>query len=208
MSRRGLAWLLVIYGVLGMALVVGGAVIGLDLAGRIERTAAVASGTLSAAASATRAAADSFASVDASLSDAQASADGGAALARDASGTLDALALAMNVSILGSRPLQPLAGEFATSADQAEQLAATLDSVSGSMSDTRIDVAAIGVELDILGDQLEELQGSSGVADDAPPLRLFVGLLLAWLAIPAVGAFLFGLVLMRPVRTVVVERHE
>lgn len=198
MTRRRIGWLLIVYGILGVALLVAGAVTGIDAAARIERTATVAGGTLDAAARATRAAADSFTSVDGSLADAQTSADGAADLARDASATLDALSVAMSITIFGSQPLAPLAGEFATSADQAEQLAATLESVSGSMSDTRTDVAQIGVELDLLADQLESLTAETGMTAEPPPLRLFIGLLLAWLAVPAVGAIVYGVSLVRP----------
>lgn len=196
--RRPLAWGLIIYGILGLALVVIGAVVGLDLAARIERTAALAGGSLEAATRATRAAADSFDSVDGSLTEAQTSADGAADLARDASGTLDALAAAMNLSILGSQPLAPLSDQFGTSADQADQLAETLESVSTSLGDTRTDVATIGVELDLLSRELEELSELSGTESGSPSIRLFVGLLLAWLAIPAIGALLYGAALLRP----------
>jgi hypothetical protein len=208
MHRRTAGWALIVYGIAGILLLLVGAVAGMDAAARIEHTAAVAGGTLSAAARATRAAADSFTSIDGSLADAQSSADTAADLSRDASTTLDSLSAAMGISIFGSQPLAPLAVEFSTSSDQAEQLAATLDSVSGSMSETRDDVAIIGVELDGLSDQLETLQGTTGTGDDAPPLRLFIGLLLVWLAIPAIGALVYGVVLLRPIRTVVVERPD
>jgi hypothetical protein len=168
----------------------------------------VAGGTLSAAARATRAAADSFTSIDGSLADAQSSADTAADLSRDASATLDSLAAAMGVSIFGSQPLAPLAVEFSTSADQADQLADTLDSVSASMSETRRDVGAIGVELDALSDQLETLEGSAGPGGGAPPLRLFIGLLLAWLAMPAIAAIVVGVTLLRPRPVVVVASTD
>lgn len=197
MRRRTLGWILIAYGIGGFVLLLAGAVTGMDAAARIERTAVVAGGTLSAAARATRAAADSFTSIDGSLADAQSSADTAADLSRDASATLDSLAAAMGISIFGSQPLAPLAVEFSTSAGQADQLADTLDSVSGSMSETRSDVAIIGVELDALSDQLETLEGTTGPGGSAPPLRLFIGLLLAWLAVPAIGAIVYGAVLLR-----------
>ena len=196
MPRRTVGWALLGYGLAGVVLLIVGAIAGMDAAARIERTAVVAGGTLSAAARATRTAADSFTSIDGSLADAQASADTAADLSRDASATLDSLAGAMGISIFGSQPLAPLAVEFSTSADQAEQLASTLDSVSGSMSETRSDVSIIGVELDGLSDQLQTLEGTAGPAG-APPLRLFIGLLLVWLALPAIGAMVYGAVLLR-----------
>ena len=193
---RWLAWGLIVYGVLGIALVVSGASIGLGLAGRIEQLASAAEETLTAAADSTRAAADSFASVDSSLERADASARQAAGLSRDASATLGSLADAMTISILGAQPLLPLAADFTTSADQASALADTLDGVADSMTATQDDVAVIGEELDDLSRQIDELRGAASTGD-APQLRLFVVLLLAWITVPAVGALLLGAWLFR-----------
>jgi hypothetical protein len=197
-----MAWALIVYGVMGLLLVVGGAVIGLDAAARVERLTLTAGGTLEAAARSTRAAAESFTSIDSSLSEAGASADAAAVLAREAGATLDSLAVAMQLSVFGAQPLISLADEFATSADQAVGLADQLDSVGGSLGETRTDVSVIGVELEILSHELEALQGSGTGGGRSPPLRLVIGLLLAWLAMPAVGAIVFGLALLRGLRTV------
>ena len=197
---RPVAWGLIAYGVLGLLLVIGGAVIGLDVSGRIERLASSADGTLTAAARSTRAAADSFASIDGSLSEAQASADGAAILAREAGATLDSLAVAMQLSFFGAQPLLPLAPEFTASADQAEQLGGRLHAVGSSLGDTRTDVAIIGVELESLSSEIESLQDAGGEDGGSPPLRLFVALLLAGIAIPAVATLLFGMALLRPTR--------
>lgn len=195
-GRRTLGWMLVAYGAVGVALVVLTAWIGLDVAARVERLATDADATLVAAAGATDAAAESFANIDASLSEAEASSLTAAALARDASATLDALASAMGLSVFGAQPLLPLAAEFTTSAEQATALAGTLDAVAGSLSDTRTDVSLIGPQLELLSDQL------AGLADDpetssAPPLRLAVALLLAWLFLPAVGSIVAGVLILR-----------
>lgn len=209
--RRLLGWGLILYGIVGLALIAAGAIAGLDVAARIERLAADADGTLAAAASATEAAADSFANVNASLSDAQESATTAAALSRDASRTLRSLALAMELSLFGAQPLLPLADEFFVSAEQASALADTLGSVGASLGDTRIDVTRVGAELDQLSAQLSTLRSSSeSDAGAPPPLRLFIGLLLAWLAIPAVGGILAGIVLLRipPAPVAVNERIE
>ena len=194
--RRGLAWGLIVYGVLGIALVASGASIGLGLAERIEELATAAEGTLSAAAESTRAAADSFTSVDGSLEQANASATQAAALSREASATLGSLANAMSISILGAQPLLPLADDFNTSADQAEALAGTLDGVATSLGDTQTDVAVIGGELEELSRQIEALQNAAAPGE-APQLRLFVVLLLAWITVPAAGALILGLSLLR-----------
>lgn len=196
-SRRAAGWLLVIYGLLGLVLVVSGALVGLDAADRFERLATDANAAITSAAAATDAAADSFSNVDASLAESRTSADAAAALAREASGTLDALADAMSLSFLGAQPLLPLAGEFATSAEQATELAETLDAVGGSLGDTRADVAQIAPQLERLSDELAALGGGSERGAGTPPLRVFVIVLLAWLLMQAVGSVLGGLTLMR-----------
>jgi hypothetical protein len=203
MRRRALAWALVLYGAAGLVLAVTGAAIGLDVATRVERLADDADGTLAAAARATRTAADSFENVDASLSDAQESAIAAAALSGDASGTLRSLGLAMELSLLGSQPLLPLAEEFATSADQADALADTLASVGGSLGDTRTDLTVVATELGSLADRLERLRGAGGDEAAPPPLRLFVMLLLVWMMLPAIAALVAGLALLRRPREVV-----
>ena len=100
--RRWFAWGLIVYGILGIALVASGATIGLGLAGRIEELATAADDTLTAAADSTQAASDSFTSIDSSLEQADASARQAADLSREASATLRALADAMSLSILGA----------------------------------------------------------------------------------------------------------
>jgi hypothetical protein len=196
-QRRGwFAWGLIVYGVLGIALVASGATIGLGLAGRIEELSNAAEGTLSAAAESTRAAADSFASIDTSLEEADASARQAADLSREASATLGALADAMSVSILGAQPLLTLADDFSTSADQAAALAGTLDGVAESLGDTRTDVGVIGGELEGLSTQIGELRAATS-SGETPQLRLFVVLLLAWITVPALGALLLGASLLR-----------
>ena len=200
MGRRLLGWSLVLYGLLGLAIVLGGAVVGLDVAARVERLASAAGGTLDAAARSTEAAGDAFTNVDASLADSQESAEGAADLALEASGTLDSLARAMELSVFGAQPLLPLASEFAASADQAASLAETLDRVAASLDETRGDVSGIGVQLDRLATQLAVLQESSGAGGTAPPVRPLVILLLAWLLVPAVGGVIGGLAVLRLAR--------
>lgn len=197
MRGRAMAWGLIVYGVLGLLLVVGGALIGLQAAGRVERLVTAADGALIAASRSTRAAAESFSSVDGSLATAQDSVDQAATLADEASGTLSSLAASMRLSIFGTQPLLPLASEFETSADQAAELGQTLGSMGGSLDVTREDAAAIGVELESLSSELDILRAADPQAGASPPLSAFVALLLAWLAVPAVGALLFGLALLR-----------
>lgn len=196
-SRQAAGWALIAYALLGFVLVASGALVGLDAANRFERLAGDADTALTSAADATDAAAESFANIDTSLGDARTSADAAATLAREASGTLTALATAMSLSILGAQPLLPLAAEFTTSAEQATELAETLARVGASLGDTRADVARIGPQLGRLSDQLDNLGSGAGRGAGTPPLRLFVLVLLAWLLMQAVGSLFGGLALIR-----------
>ena len=196
-TRRTVGRLLVAYGVIGFALVLVGALIGFDLAGRVEGLSGTATATLTAASRATDATADAFVDVDASLEEARASSESAAMLAREASGTLRSLAAAMDLSIFGAQPLAPLAGEFEASADQAAELADTLDRVGSSLGDTRADVARIGPELTALSEELTALGDQPESVSAAVPLRLFVVLLLVWLVMQAGGSLFAGVVLLR-----------
>lgn len=205
MAGRALGWALLAYGITGFALVVVGAIGGLEMAGRVEDLAVQADTTLAAAERATRATADSFTGVDDSLAEGEASTDAAAVLAHDASLTLDSLANAMSLSILGTRPLEPLAADFAASADQASALADALEGVGDSLADTREDMTLIGSELDQLAVELGALRGASSTDGAAPPIRLFVMMVLAWLALQAVGALIGGMALLRRSRQVVAQ---
>jgi hypothetical protein len=198
MGRFTLAWGLVAYGVLGLVLSIVGFTFGLDAADRLERLTAASDATLEAAARSTAAAAESFDSIDASLVNAEDSVAQAATLSADAGATLDALSAAMDLSIFGAQPLQPLADEFADAADQAEALAATLGTTAGSLADVRIDAEAIGAELETLAGELEALRQS--VPADPVPVRGLVALLLAYLTLPAVAALVAGSLMLRAQR--------
>lgn len=205
MARRALGWASMAYGIAGIALVVVGAIGGLEMADRVENLALRADSTLAAAQRATQATADSFTGVDESLGEGEASADAAAVLAREASATLRSLSLAMTISILGTQPLQPLAADFADSADQAAALAETLDTMGESLSDTRADMISIGARLDQLAVELDALRDASSTEGTAPPVRLFVTIVLVWLGLQAVGAIIGGLALLRRPREIVIE---
>jgi len=196
-SRRGLGWALIAYGVLGVALVLGGAPAGLSLAASVETLAVTADDTLRAAVASTEAAADAFVNVDASLAQAESSAQSAAELSRDASGTLTSLSAAMELSVFGVQPMLPLAGEFEASASQAFALGDELTGVADSMGGTRDDVAQIGSELSRLSVELAKLREAGGNGDAPPPIRTFVLLLLAWLMVPAIGGIVGGAALLR-----------
>jgi hypothetical protein len=195
-GRRWLGWGLIAYGVVGVAMIVAGTLIGLEMADRLERLATDADEAIVAAAEATRAAAGSFDGVDDSLAGAGDSTAAAASLARQSQQTLDNLADAMSVSILGAQPLLPLAADFAESAELAAELAETLDGVQATLGDTRSDVAAIGAELEALATELEDLGGTTRPESGSPPVRLFVGLLLVWLGVQVVAAIVGGIALL------------
>jgi hypothetical protein len=195
-GRRWLGWGLIAYGAVGVAMIVAGTLIGLEMADRVERLATDADEAIVAAAEATRAAAGSFDAVDDSLAGAAESTSAAASLARQSQQTLDNLADAMSVSILGAQPLLPLAADFADSAELAAELADTLGSVQSSLGDTRSDIAAIGAELEALATELEDLGGKARLEGGSPPVRLFVGLLLVWLGVQVVAAIVGGIVLL------------
>lgn len=196
-GRRWLGWGLIAYGLVGVAMIVAGSLIGLAAADRVERLVTDADVALTAASTATRAAADSFDGVDDSLTRANDSSAAAAALARRAQETLDNLAAAMEVSILGARPLLPLAADFADSAVLAGDLAGTLDGVQESLGSTQADIATIGAELDVLASELEDLGSATQLDEGAPPVRIFLGLLLVWLGVQVVAAFVGGIVVLR-----------
>ena len=175
-----------------------GVTFGLDAAGQMERLATATDQTLEAAARSTAAAAASFDSIDDSLVSAEDSVAQAAALAADAGATLDSLSAAMNLSVFGAQPLRPLADEFAVAADQAGELATTLATTGGSVSDVQADAAAIGVELEGLADELEALRGT--VPQDPVPIRGLVALLIAYLTLPAVAALIAGSLMLRAQR--------
>ena len=198
MGRSTLAWGLVAYGAVGMLLSIVGFTFGLDAAGRMERLAAASDATLEAAAGSTAAAARSFGSIDASLVNSAASISQAATLATEAGATLDALSVAMNISVFGAQPLRPLADDFADAADQADELAATLTTTVGSVSDVRIDAEVIGVELEALATELDTLRDS--LPDEPVAIRGLVALLLAYLTLPAVAALVAGSLMLRALR--------
>src|SRR5262245_39204158 len=198
MGRSTLGWGLVAYGVLGIALSIVGFTFGLDAAGRLERLASASDATLEAAARSTAAAADAFDSIDASLVSAGASVSEASTLAADAAATLDSLSAAMNLSVFGAQPLQPLADEFADAAGQADRLAATLTVTVDSVADVRTDAAAIGAELDGLASELDALRRS--LPAEPVPVRGLVALLIAYLTLPAVAALIAGFLTLRAQR--------
>jgi hypothetical protein len=200
---RMLGWLLVVYAAVGLMLLVAALAVGLPMVGRVQRIADSANGSIQAAALSAQAAGNALAGFDDSLAQAQRSAADAATLSRDAAGTLDGLAAAMNVSILGTQPLVGLADEFAASADQMARLGDSLEGIGQAMVSSQGDVDQVAVELQALTDQLTELAGATEdeLAGANPPLSWLFGGFLAWQAVQVVAAGLAGLLLLRNAST-------
>ena len=197
MRTRRLAWALIAYGVAGSILMIVAAAIGLDAAGRAERLAGTANAALVSAAATADAAADAMTGANESLDRGAASASDAASLSRDSSVSLESLAAAMELSIFGAQPLVSLADDFTAAADQAASLADELDGVGDALTGTQADIALVGDRLRDLADDLDALTGSADTSGGLPQLRLIVGLLAVWLALPAVAALVGGIWLLR-----------
>ena len=205
-----LGWLLAAYATLGVVFIIAAALIGGPLVARVERLSGDASGTLRAATTAADAAADAFGGFDASVGQAHDSARSAAELSRETSVTLDGLAQAMSISIFGTQPLQPLAGQFSASADQLRSLGDDLDGIGSALVTNRADIDEVGSRMRTLADELGALQG--GVANEASGAGLPLGWLfwgfLLWQLLPIVAAAVAAWRLLRPRRTVAVAVPE
>lgn len=202
---RMLGWLLVAYAGIGLVIVLVAAVVGGPLIARVDRLATSAAGTMTAATQATDAAADAFVGFDASLAEADAAVGDAADLSREASVTLDGLAVAMSLSILGQQPLLPLAGQFETSADQLRALGGNLDAVGGALVGNRDDIAELGIRMRALADRMADLEDridDEQAARGLPLGWLFYGFLL-WQLLPIAAAAIGGAWLLRHTRVVV-----
>lgn len=187
---RILAWLLAAYAVIGVVMVIAASVIGGPLVARVDRLATQAQDTMSAATDAARTAAEAVDGFDTSVGQAHASASDAAALSRETAGTLDALAVAMGLSVLGNQPLLPLADQFERSAEQMRQLGDNLDGMGQALTSNREDIRTVGAEMAVLADELAELEGRIGSERAAGPLPLswlFYGFLL-WQLLPIAAA--------------------
>jgi hypothetical protein len=191
---RTLAWLLLAYAAVGVILVALGLLVGGPLMARADRLASSASGSLDSAAAAAAAAADSIGGFDDSLSRARSSTDEAARLSADAARTMDSLADAMGVNLLGTQPLLPMADGFRTTAGQLRDLGGSLGGIGQALGTNQADLAAVGTQLDRLAQELGDLRGSIGQerAGASPPLSwLFYGFL-AWQLLPIAAAALGG----------------
>jgi hypothetical protein len=202
---RILAWLLAAYAAVGAVLVVAALLVGGPLVVRVDRLTTSAVQTMDAATDAANAAADAFDGFDTSVQEAHASAADAANLSRETASTIDALAAAMSLSVLGSQPLLPLADEFTRSASQMRELGDNMDGIGEALTTNREDIAAVGSRMRQLADRLVGLGGRIGEerATGVIPLTwLYYGFLL-WQLLPILAAAVASRWLFRHTREVV-----
>ncbi|HEX6656375.1 MAG TPA: hypothetical protein VF153_09200 [Candidatus Limnocylindria bacterium] len=191
---RTLGWLLVAYAGIGAIFLAVALVAGGPLMARADRLATSASGSLDSAAGAAEAAAGSLGGFDDSLGRARSSTEQAAGLTADAAHTMDSLAEAMSVNVLGAQPLLPLAGDFRTNAEQLRNLGDSLGGIGQALSTNQSDLALVGVQLHRLAQDLGALRG--GIRQEQsgtglPLSWLFYGFL-AWQLLPIAGAAVGG----------------
>jgi hypothetical protein len=180
---------LVIYGVVGLVLVVAAIVGGWSGIAQIDAavgSAAEASETLESVG-------DAFAGFDASLETAGKSAEDAAAASRNASSTATRLADAMGLNIFGAQPLLPLANDFRRQATDLRVVADDLDALGGSLAKDRAEVKRIHDHVRVLS---AKIRGFGNPAGGTGIAVLLVALLL-WLGAQAVAALAVGIWLLR-----------
>lgn len=194
------------YALVGILLIVVTLLVGGGALARVERLSGSLDSTLSAAAATARSSATALDNLrDGVGRSSTATADAGQ-LVDQASLTSAQLAAAMNVRILGSQPLAPMAASFTDLSTQLDSLSDDLRSIGSSLDTSTADLDRLRTDVTALASRLEALAGPGGTAATVSggALRLAFVALLIWLAIPAVGALFVGLALLgfirRPIR--------
>jgi hypothetical protein len=182
---RSLGTLLIVQGALGIVLALLGLTVVAAPVAQAERVSERARAAASAAAAA-------FEGFDSSLDQARTSAASAGALAREASGTVDGLAAAMTLSVLGAQPLLPLQDQFRQSADQLRRLGDDLDQIGGALQVNRSEVAQVSDELRALSDELAPSESGAAIP---PSLVLYA--FLAWIALLSATSLVGGVLILR-----------
>lgn len=201
MRRSWLGVALVIYGVVGLALILGGAATVGRVAAQVEELAGSADGLLASSSRTLSSAATALDNVDEAMGRGRSSSESAATLARDASVTFASMAVAMEISIFGVQPLLPLGDDFRRSGAQAAQLAVELDGIAEALDGSRTDLAVVAGEMRVLVAEVNALRlGSPESGRSEPPLRPLMLVMAAWLAVPAIAALAAGIALLFPRR--------
>ena len=194
-TRRRLGIALVAYGGAGVLLLLAFALIANSA---IERLALVdpAAGALSDASAILGDTTTAFGGFGTSLGDAQNSMAQAAIAARDASATANRLADGMSISIFGAQPLASLAQDFRKEATDLDAMAKQFDTLTVSLKSNQQDVAKIRGDMALLKTRVDMARSAAPISVDS--LRALLGLLVLWLALPAIVALGAGAYLLRP----------
>jgi uncharacterized phage infection (PIP) family protein YhgE len=217
---RSAAIALVLYGVLGLLIAVAMLLVGVSTFARVtslqstlesERLSLVTSiRTVSSTLHDTSGATTNF---QQSIDQARGAADRASTLANDSAGTFRELGSGLGgVTILGFQPLAGLGPQFATSADQLQQLAISLGATRDALSQNGSDVGRVGNDLNRLQTQLEAIAitlSEPGVlgfdAQSLLPLQIaFYGMCLL-VVLQSAFSIVTGVVLFRLQRALGVE---
>lgn len=198
-QTRVVGLLLIAYGLVGMAVIVGALAIGSPAISRIDDLMTSAVSTTSSAARAATAAADAMGGFGQSMEQARRSVTDAAGVSRDAAATSSDLADAMSVSIFGAQPLIGLAADFNETSVQLRGLALNLDDVGVALAASGDDLSRVERTLRSLATDLTVLRERIGARSDDPTLalNLFLYAFLAWQALPALASLAIGSVLLR-----------
>jgi hypothetical protein len=211
-SRRLLGLVLVAYGVLGLAVLVGGALLINEPLERLSRSTGSLEQQRTLLVRSLRSTSQTFGDAaqgmlgfDESLAQARASSSRAAALTRDVSATMSELGRAMGISIFGTQPLLSLSAGFERAGQQLTSLGDDLDAIGASLDQnagdarvTRENLQDLQVQVDLLADSVEETELPSVPGDALGAVRVALLLFTAWLSMLALGSLLLGLYLWLP----------
>lgn len=145
-------------------------------------------------------AASSASNAGASLTQTTAAARSAAGLTTRLAESFENLASLGSFAILGARPFESVAGQFASVAVEARQLSTDLTTTADAMATNITDSQAVAGQLELLATQLEELEaslattGPPSASSDLPLTAATIVLLglLAWFAIFALASIWLG----------------
>lgn len=137
----------------------------------------------------------SLGGVGTSVVEGRRAAEGAGVAVREIARTTEQLAGAMSLSLFGAQPFLSIAQGFDRQTESLEDLAADLDDLAAALRQNEADVAELRASAVILRDRVGRIAPASPVATST--LRPLLYALLAWLALPAIGAIGAGFWLLR-----------
>ncbi|CAN5436901.1 hypothetical protein BH20CHL6_BH20CHL6_13580 [soil metagenome] len=149
-------------------------------------------------------AAQGIRNVDASLDQAQQSSQRAAGLARDVSFTMNEIATAMNVEILGVQPFVQVVPAFQRAGQQLNDLGTDLDAIATAVGQNSADAQGTADNLvqlrATIGELAETVDEGPSIelsSDALRAIRLALFGLIAWMLVFATGSILLGVALWR-----------